>query len=201
VKKTRPPLPLYLLYAGIIHAIGLALLLPMIVTLPMPSGKVAPSATAINIEILPTPRPLSAIEPENEQTSALPEVGLPATGDAADSAVGEAEVAPDAKPEANPEGPVADVSPAVEPEPAAAETTKEEEGPAKAEPEPEATEQKPEPKRPAKAERAAVKKPVAHARPARPAPQRTARVKSKPIRPFDGALSGLFAPGAPAKHH
>ena len=36
-------MPVFLLYAGILHAIGLALLLPMLITLPGPAGEPAPA--------------------------------------------------------------------------------------------------------------------------------------------------------------
>jgi uncharacterized membrane protein len=42
VKTKQPNVPVFLIYAGIIHAIGLALLLPMLVTLPGPDGEIAP---------------------------------------------------------------------------------------------------------------------------------------------------------------
>ena len=51
---------------------------------------------------------------------------------------------------------------------------------------------------PAKAAPDAVKKPVAQrSRTAKPAVKRTAKTETK-IAPFNGALSGLFSPGAPA---
>jgi uncharacterized membrane protein len=38
----RITVPVFLIYAGVIHAIGLALLLPMIVTLPGPGSMITP---------------------------------------------------------------------------------------------------------------------------------------------------------------
>ena len=38
VKKKTSNVPVFLIYAGIIHAIGLALLMPMLITLPGPGG-------------------------------------------------------------------------------------------------------------------------------------------------------------------
>jgi len=58
--------PLFLLYAGILHAIGLALLLPMLITLPGPERK----DPVFDIVVLPKPEPLADIGPE--YTSALP---------------------------------------------------------------------------------------------------------------------------------
>ena len=64
---------MFLVYAGIIHAIGLALLLPMLVTLPGPEGEPAPKTAEtadVDVLILPAPQPLVDVGPE--QTSALP---------------------------------------------------------------------------------------------------------------------------------
>ena len=65
-------MPVFLLYAGIIHAIGLALLLPMLITLPGPEPKSAsvPETPAVGVVVLPPPQPLADVGPE--QTSALP---------------------------------------------------------------------------------------------------------------------------------
>ncbi len=67
-------MPVFLLYAGIIHAIGLALFLPVLITLPGPAREVrpapAPKSSAIDVVILPAAEPLTDIGPE--QTSALP---------------------------------------------------------------------------------------------------------------------------------
>jgi hypothetical protein len=65
-KKKRSDVPLFLLYAGILHAIGLALLLPMLITLPGPQ----PKDPVFDIVVLPNPEPLADIGPEH--TSALP---------------------------------------------------------------------------------------------------------------------------------
>ncbi len=66
VKKTRSDVPLFLLYAGIIHAIGLALLLPMLITLPDPE----PKDPAFDVIVLPSPETLVDVGPEH--SSALP---------------------------------------------------------------------------------------------------------------------------------
>jgi hypothetical protein len=68
--------PVFLLYAGILHAIGLALLLPMLITLPGPGGKPAPrpapapEIAPIDVIVLPPPQTLTDAGPEH--TSALP---------------------------------------------------------------------------------------------------------------------------------
>ena len=65
-------MPVFLLYAGIIHAIALALLLPMLITLPGPGREPlpAPKAPVIDVLVLPPPETLTDAGPE--QTSALP---------------------------------------------------------------------------------------------------------------------------------
>ena len=47
----RITIPVFLIYAGVIHAIGLALLLPMIVTLPGPGSMIAPKGTPVAVEL------------------------------------------------------------------------------------------------------------------------------------------------------
>jgi hypothetical protein len=64
--------PVFLIYAGIIHAIGLALLLPLVVTLPGPGIDSSPETSIINVEVLPASPLAGKIEADNEQTSALP---------------------------------------------------------------------------------------------------------------------------------
>jgi hypothetical protein len=56
--------PVFLIYAGVIHAIGLALLLPMIVTLPGPGSMITPKGAPIAAE-------LDRAEADRDQTSAL----------------------------------------------------------------------------------------------------------------------------------
>ena len=69
-------MPVFLLYAGILHAIGLALLLPMLITLPGPAGEPAPAPAPtreiapIDVIVLPPPQALTDAGPEH--TSALP---------------------------------------------------------------------------------------------------------------------------------
>ncbi len=70
MKKKRSDVPLFLLYAGIIHAIGLALLLPMLITLPGPDSAPAPKAPVFDVIVLPAPETLVDVGPEH--TSALP---------------------------------------------------------------------------------------------------------------------------------
>ena len=172
MKKKASNVPVFLIYAGIVHAIGLAMLLPMLITLPGPGGEPEPEAAAIDVEILPSSLPDAEIVPDSEQTAALPAAD-PVEDKAADESDGEA---------------VANVSPEAEPDSKAAPEVKSAtESPAK-------DEVKAKAAAPAKA----AKKPVAQrSRTAKPAVRRTAKTKTK-ILPFNGALSGLFSPGAPA---
>jgi hypothetical protein len=174
VKKKKSNVPVFLIYAGIIHALGLALLLPMLITLPGPATSVAPQAAAIDVEIVPAASLAAKIESDSEQTSALP----PAE--------------PDAAMEPQPEGAaVANVSPdaqaAVEEEPVEAEPAA-------------ADKAAPKAAAPAKAAPRAAKKPVVQRSRAKPAVKRAAKTNTK-IAPFNGALSGLFSPGAPANNN
>lgn len=162
-------MPVFLIYAGIVHAIGLALLLPMLITLPGPGGGIAPEPTAIDVEIVPAPPLAAKIEHDGEQTSALSAAPPLAADDAPVSAGPEvANVSPAEGADAEPveEEPVEAVSPAQE----------------KA--------------KPAKAG-AAKKSGVQRRATAKPAVRRSAKTQTK-ITPFNGALTGLFSPGAPA---
>ena len=60
----RITIPVFLIYAGVIHAIGLALLLPMIVTLPGPGSLITPKGAPVVVELDPA-------EADRDQTSAL----------------------------------------------------------------------------------------------------------------------------------
>jgi hypothetical protein len=152
--------PVFLVYAGIIHAIGLALLMPMLVTLPGPGSAIAPKVSSVDIELAPA-------EADSEQTSALP----------AAPQAGEDDAAKEAAPQAGAPADVANVSPEAEP-PA---KDKAKAGNAKS--------AKP------------VKKPFAQrSKPVKPAAHRSAK-KDPKIAPFNGALTGLFTPGAPAKRN
>lgn len=80
-------MPVFLLFAGIIHAIGLALLLPMLITLPGPEGESAPAPEipSVDVIVLPPPQPLTDVGPE--ETSALPSASLGDDGNATGEAV------------------------------------------------------------------------------------------------------------------
>jgi hypothetical protein len=164
--KTKPSnVPVFLIYAGIIHAIGLALLLPIVITLPGPGGRSATESAAINVEIVPSGSmagtTATAPAQDEDQTSALPRE---------ESSEEDAAVKPEAEEPAETASPVKEKAKAG----AAAAT-------AKASPE-------------------TAKKPAAaRSRTAKRSVRRPAKLDSK-IVPFGGALTGLFAPGAPASN-
>jgi hypothetical protein len=163
VKKKTSNVPVFLIYAGIIHAIGLALLMPMLVTLPGPGSSGGPQPAAIDVEIIPGSPVQAKIEGNSEETAALPPA---APSDEQDEAIEPARGAA-----------VANISPDAEPtldeKPAAA--------PAKAAP------------------RAAKKPALKRSRTAKSTVRRPAKTDAK-IAPFNGALTGLFSPGAPANN-
>jgi hypothetical protein len=186
VTKKTSNVPVFLIYAGIIHAIGLALLMPMLITLPGPASVIAPQSAAIDVEIIPGSPIQAKIDGDGEQTSALPSAPPSAEQDEA--------VAPDPAGEA-----VANVSPAAEPEGEAA-AKPEPDAPAEADSPAEAVKQETKTKAtaPAKAAPRAAKKPaVKRSRTAKTSVKRPSKTETK-IAPFNGALTGLFSPGAPA---
>jgi hypothetical protein len=185
VNKKRINVPVFLIYAGIIHAIGLALLMPMLITLPGPGGGSAPKATSVDVEIVPASPSVAQVEQDGDQTSALPSAQQSAKAQAPVEAAGSEA---GAKPAAEAPSAVANVSPEAQPEDGQNSTAAQEE-PAEAEP---------PAKEKTKAASGAAKKRVAQrSKAAKPAIHRSARTQPK-ITPFNGALSGLFSPGAPA---
>lgn len=191
MNKKQRKVPVFLVYAGIIHAIGLALLMPMLITLPGPSDDIAPKSAAVDVELVPDSPSAAKVGQDTEQTSALPAAQPSAAEDVPvetplEAGGSEAE----AEPETDAPGPVANVSPEAQPEAdatPAAETEAAGPAPAAAE----AVE------KPA-AQRSKTAKPAAQrSRTAKPVVRRAAKKRFK-IAPFNGALSGLFSPGAPA---
>ena len=179
MNKKQNTVPVFLIYAGIIHAIGLALLMPMLITLPGPGSGIAPKTAAVDVEIVPASPSAAKVEQDADQTSALPAAPPSAAEDAPVEAQPEAE-SPEAGAEQEADAPsaVANVNPEAQPEGDSMELAK----------------TKAEAAKPAKA----AKKPAAQRRTtAKPAVRRSAKTQSK-IAPFNGALSGLFSPGAPA---
>jgi hypothetical protein len=175
--------PVFLIYAGVIHALGLALLLQMLITLPGPGREIATEPGAIDVEIVPGSPLAGKTGPEGEQTSALP------------SAAGAGEENAEVKPEQD-----AETAEPLDPE---AEPKEEENAPPREEPEKAGKEDSEK----ANAGTAQSSKPIA-AKPAKKTaavrraakpPVRRAGKADKKIAPFNGALTGLFSPGAPAK--
>ena len=181
MNKRQSTAPVFLIYAGIIHAIGLALLMPMLITWPGPGSGGAPKTAAVDVEIVPAYPFAAKVEQDADQTSALSAAPPSAAKDAPVEAPPEAE-GPEAGAEQEADAPsaVANVSPEARPEGDSTPPPKE----------------KAEAAKPAKA--GAARKPTAQRRTtAKPAVRRSAKTQFK-ITPFNGALSGLFSPGAPA---
>jgi hypothetical protein len=113
VTKKRSDVPVFLLYAGIIHAIGLALFLPVLITFPGPGREStpAPKTSPVDVLVLPAAQPLTDIGPE--QTSALPAAPSVEEGKAEGAA---APVAADAKIGQEPKDNIEVVAPAAESE-------------------------------------------------------------------------------------
>jgi hypothetical protein len=183
VRKRQRHVPVFLIYAGVIHALGLVLLLPMLITLPGPGHEIATEPAAIDVEIVPGSPLAGKTGPESEQTSALP------------SAAGAVEENAEVKPEQD-----AETAEPLDPE---AKPKEEENAPPREEPE-QADKEDPEK---ANAGTAKSSKPIA-VKPAKKtvavrrtakSPARRAAKADKKIAPFNGALTGLFSPGAPAK--
>lgn len=172
MKKKTSNVPVFLIYAGIIHAIGLALLMPMLITLPGPPGLGGPQPAAIDVEIVPATPLAAKIEPDSEETAALPPAAPSAEQDEATEPAGGAAVA-NVSPDKLDEKPADTVSPVK-------------------------GEAKPKDASPAKAAPRAAKKPaVMRSKAAKSTVRRPAKTDAK-IAPFNGALTGLFSPGAPA---
>jgi hypothetical protein len=148
------------------------------------AGEVGTESAAIDVEIVPGSPPARKTEPESEQTSALP-----STATAGDAAAG---MTPGKEAEtADPP-----LGPAAEPK------REQENAPLQMEPEQAESEEPENPKAAAKSSKPIAAKParktVAARRTAKPSAHRAAK-KDKKIAPFNGALTGLFSPGAPAK--
>jgi hypothetical protein len=169
--------PVFLIYAGVIHAIGLALLLPMLITLPGPGRETATEPAAIDVEIIPA-SPLAG-KIEGEQTSALPAVAA-AEEDAGITPDREAEAADPVDPETKPDEDERDLP---QEEPQKADDAKPDKAKADA----------------ANSAKVTAAKPAKKAAAPRRGIKAVARKKDTKIAPFNGALSGLFSPGAPPK--
>lgn len=196
IRLDRINLPVFLIGAGIVHLVGLAALLPMLITLPGPGGDIEPKAVVVDVDIVPAAPPSPKVEPEVDHTSALP--ATPQTPDAPGSAEPhQATPAPGenaAQPEPKDAAPaaVANVSPEAAPstdEPAAdAAAVKEK------------TKVEGKGRKPAKLTRTAPKKRIVNSAKGKSVARRPARSKASSQPPYKGPFSALFnAPvGAPA---
>ena len=72
IRLDKINLPVFAIGAGVIHAIGLAVLLPLLITLPGPGSDIDPHAVAIDVDIVPASRPSPKVDGDIDQTSALP---------------------------------------------------------------------------------------------------------------------------------
>ncbi len=99
IRPDRPKLPVFAIGAGVVHAIGLAILLPLLITLPGPGADI--KQTPVNIEVdVGSPDPPRPVVPDvssgraasDETTSALPASPEPD--------VGADDVSPDTSPDA-----------------------------------------------------------------------------------------------------
>ena len=189
IRLDRLNLPVFAIGVGVVHAIGLALLLPLLITLPGPGGDLDPKAAAVDVEIGPADPSASKVAPDGDRTSALP--SSPQTGDVPrpDTAGSDAPAQPKDGASA-----VANVSPETSPSsmPAAAQE------PAASASLSKKQQTKVEGKgaKPAKVTRAPAKNPLlAHAKTAKPPIRRPVKTHSKNIAPFKGSWSALL--GAP----
>ena len=79
IRPDRPKLPLFAIGACVVHAIGLAILLPLLITLPGPGGDIPQRPVNIEVDVgsPDPPRPIvpdvsSSCAASDEATSALP---------------------------------------------------------------------------------------------------------------------------------
>lgn len=187
VTKKPPNIPVFLIYAGIIHAIGLALLLPIMITLPGPGSGTESEPSVIDIEVVPATSAADIVGYADEETAALPAAAHESVADETDANEPEAagaEAVTESRPDETESGDDPDSEPGLEAVPPDGGETA-----AKARAELDAD-------KPVKAKaRASARKTVSRGK-----RSRSAAGKGKPkIAPFNGALSGLFAPGAPAQ--
>jgi hypothetical protein len=187
INPEKIKLPVWLIGVGLIHAAALALVLPMLITLPAP-GSIEHKAETVDVELVPALPSAPKVDEEVDQTAALPASPQPEPG------VGEAagqpeDETPDAVANVDPEA-VPSAAPVVQAEPAS-------KAPAPALAAPKKSKVEGKVKR-AKAARPAPKKPpVARAKSAKPVFRRTAKDLAKGPAPFKGSWSQLLGGPAP----
>jgi hypothetical protein len=71
-------LPVWVIGVGLIHAAALALVLPMLITLPAPDS-VEPKVETVDVELIPAAQTAPKIDKEVDQTAALPTQPEPAS--------------------------------------------------------------------------------------------------------------------------
>ena len=70
-------LPVWVVAVGFVHAAALALVLPMLITLPTPTGDDR-NVEAVGVELVPAAQPAPKMEQDVDQTAALPSSPQPA---------------------------------------------------------------------------------------------------------------------------
>ena len=70
-------LPVWVVAVGLVHAAALALILPMLITLPTRTGDHR-NVEAVDVELVPAAQPAPKIEQDVDQTAALPSSPQPA---------------------------------------------------------------------------------------------------------------------------
>ena len=115
INPEKIKLPVWVIGVGLFHAAALALVLPMLITLPAP-GSLEHKAETVDVELIPAIPPAPKIDEEVDQTAALPASPQPEPG------VGEApgqpeDAAPDAVANVDPES-VPSAAPVEQAEPA-----------------------------------------------------------------------------------
>jgi hypothetical protein len=180
-------LPVWVIGVGLIHAAGLALVLPMLITLPGP-GRIERKTEAVDVVLVPAASAPAKVDPEMDQTAALPPSPQSEPGAGEEGPTEPEDKAPEALANLNPDA--APSTPTIEQAVPKSETP----APSNASAKKPKMEGKAKAAKPAKAQRAAPKKPaVARAKPAKPLFRRvTAKDLAKGPAPFKGSWSQLL---------
>jgi hypothetical protein len=174
IRLDKINLPVFAIGAGVIHAIGLAVLLPLLITLPGPGSYIDQHAVAIDVDVVPASPPSPNVDGDVDQTSALPAATEPAE-------------APDA---------IANVGPETAP---AMPAEEQESTPAKEQPAAHAAPATKPKAKPAKVTRAPAKKlHLASVKPAKAPIRRPVKTPSKGVAPFKGSWSALLGGPTPS---
>jgi hypothetical protein len=189
INPEKIKLPVWVIGVGLIHAAALALVLPMLITLPAP-GSIEHKAEAVDVELVPAIASPPKIDEEVDQTAALPASPPPEPG-VGEGAGQPEDQAPDAIANVDPES-VPSAAPVEQAEPAS-------ETPAPASAAPKKSKVDGKAKR-AKAARPAPKKPAVVRATPKPKPvyRRTSQdVAKKGLIPFKGSWSQLLGGPTP----